>query len=153
MSHTELSQHWRTACKTRSLTALMRPLFHTSSWFVLHLTHTNILPSSCMDDLQICMKVQYDVLDGDLSLCTICEWQKVPVVRINHFNLPFMGFSCIIFLLIILGRSCHSHVQGARTFLIPGNWVQVQECPTYFMLEIKVDDFFSNVEWWWVWGE
>lgn len=66
MSHTELSQRWLTACGTRSLTALMRPLFHTNSWFVLLLTHTSALPSSYMDDLQICMKVQYDAQGGDL---------------------------------------------------------------------------------------
>lgn len=29
-----------------------------------------------MDDLQICMKVQYDVQDGDLFLCAICESQN-----------------------------------------------------------------------------
>lgn len=36
MSHAELSQCWLTARETRSLTALMRPLFHTNSSVSYH---------------------------------------------------------------------------------------------------------------------
>lgn len=59
MRRAELGQRWLTAYETHSLTDLMRPLFHTNSWFFLHLSHTNVFPSSYMGDLRICIMVQH----------------------------------------------------------------------------------------------
>lgn len=77
MRRAELGQRWLTAYETHSLTDLMRPLFHTNSWFFLHLSHTNGFPSSYMGDLRICIKVQHIRLwFVSVRRLWTTEWQK-----------------------------------------------------------------------------
>lgn len=150
MSRTELSQRRLTACETRSRTALMRPLFHTSPWFVLLLAHTSALPSSYMGDLQIRMKVQCDVRDGDLFLRTICEWQNRRDASCDDqsFQSVFYGMSHPLMGHLML-KLCHSHTVGKvpnSYWLLDAGFkhsMRVLECVQYFMLEIKLNTLLN----------
>lgn len=62
-------------------------------------SHTTTLPSSYMDDLQICLKVQYDVHDGDLFPCTICERQNRREAGCENQSLQSVSYGILICLL------------------------------------------------------
>lgn len=119
MRRAELGQRWLTAYETHSLTDLMRPLFHTNSWFFLHLSHTNVFPSSYMGDLRICIKVQL-VRRWFVSARRLwmTEWQKCQFWR------SVIWIYEILVCLSILSKSTFTAVR-ALTGPIIEYWVKI----------------------------